>query len=555
MATILAFTDEEMVVDDGLGYPKAYGKLSRDPQLNPYTHGPPFTFTPYALQHQETSRAKDLDQLFPILDPEAKLSIKPKLYASLLWKQLNHLGNAGFDPAIFRVDSYGNVLYYHADSASPLAWDIDHWFPCSRGGLTVPSNLRVLQWQVCKRKHNKLENRAFSLLFSEGENEELNDSQTVNSHVFPQPFKEARRKLGLAPAAIVLSRREPYDASTALKSIDLNRKLRPHSPAKASMKPLGDGNESLFKSNQTPRPSISKENDNPNTNPYLAIAMARDSLRQKEEMQLEIEKIDEELDGLQQKNDTERIALQDLELVLIKRRRRAEKSRRLAEAQSSYKALLEKMIRDAMHQSVLYKEQLRLNQTAASALMARLEAQKAICDSSEQDLHRKFKHRDELEKQIKPYWDQTRKRLRVDTPQLEERDNNNRLLYLPAITPKIKGLHKELRVYLEEEQKASEAGISPTEEQHQDIKEDETCLRSNIVQDNGKEWRKPWISLENETAQNKLKRLEIQEGKKKVKSTPCSTLQSPEREQEDEEYRNLQGKGNVEKWLEMLLED
>ncbi|KAF6143826.1 hypothetical protein GIB67_031266 [Kingdonia uniflora] len=529
----------------------------------------PFTFTPYALQHQETSRAKDLDQLFPILDPEAKLSIKPKLYASLLWKQLNHLGNAGFDPAIFRVDSYGNVLYYHADSASPLAWDIDHWFPCSRGGLTVPSNLRVLQWQVCKRKHNKLEflvpwwdfqlgisvnqflsmfassnsdfrNRAFSLLFSEGENEELNDSQTVNSHVFPQPFKEARRKLGLAPAAIVLSRREPYDASTALNFNET----------------LGDGNESLFKSNQTPRPSISKENDNPNTNPYLAIAMARDSLRQKEEMQLEIEKIDEELDGLQQKNDTERIALQDLELVLIKRRRRAEKSRRLAEAQSSYKALLEKMIRDAMHQSVLYKEQLRLNQTAASALMARLEAQKAICDSSEQDLHRKFKHRDELEKQIKPYWDQTRKRLRVDTPQLEERDNNNRLLYLPAITPKIKGLHKELRVYLEEEQKASEAGISPTEEQHQDIKEDETCLRSNIVQDNGKEWRKPWISLENETAiMNKLKRLEIQEGKKKVKSTPCSTLQSPEREQEDEEYRNLQGKGNVEKWLEMLLED
>ncbi|MCI40581.1 trichohyalin-like, partial [Trifolium medium] len=39
--------------------------------------------------------------------------------------------NAGFDPAVIRVDGYGNVLYYHADSASPLAWDIDHWFPCS----------------------------------------------------------------------------------------------------------------------------------------------------------------------------------------------------------------------------------------------------------------------------------------------------------------------------------------------------------------------------------------------------------------------------------------
>lgn len=25
------------------------------------------------------------------------------------------------------------------------------------GGLTVPSNLRIIQWQVCKRKQNKLE--------------------------------------------------------------------------------------------------------------------------------------------------------------------------------------------------------------------------------------------------------------------------------------------------------------------------------------------------------------------------------------------------------------
>jgi len=44
---------------------------------------------------------------------------------------LAYLRNAGFDPAVIRVDGYGNVLYYHADSASPLAWDVDHWFPCS----------------------------------------------------------------------------------------------------------------------------------------------------------------------------------------------------------------------------------------------------------------------------------------------------------------------------------------------------------------------------------------------------------------------------------------
>lgn len=33
------------------------------------------------------------------------------------------------------MDAYGNVLYYHADAASPLSWDIDHWFPCSSNDL------------------------------------------------------------------------------------------------------------------------------------------------------------------------------------------------------------------------------------------------------------------------------------------------------------------------------------------------------------------------------------------------------------------------------------
>ncbi|KAG4930732.1 hypothetical protein JHK84_047716 [Glycine max] len=29
--------------------------------------------------------------------------------------------NAGFDPVVIRNDGYCNVLYYHADSASPVA--------------------------------------------------------------------------------------------------------------------------------------------------------------------------------------------------------------------------------------------------------------------------------------------------------------------------------------------------------------------------------------------------------------------------------------------------
>lgn len=54
--------------------------------------------------------------------------------------------NAGFDPAKFRVDQYGNVLYFHADSSSPLAWDIDHWFPHSSNDHKW---LTLNRWTFC----------------------------------------------------------------------------------------------------------------------------------------------------------------------------------------------------------------------------------------------------------------------------------------------------------------------------------------------------------------------------------------------------------------------
>jgi hypothetical protein len=60
--------------------------------------------------------------------------------------------------------------------------------------------------------------------------------------------------------------------------------------------------------------------------------------------------LDDEVNEIKRKTDEEKLTIQDLELTLIKRRRRAEKCRRLAEAQSSYRTMLEKMIRDAMHQ-------------------------------------------------------------------------------------------------------------------------------------------------------------------------------------------------------------
>lgn len=109
------------------------------------------------------------------------------------------------------------MVYLHADFASPLAWDIDHWFPCARGGKTVPSNQRIMQWQVCRKKQNKLEflmpwwdlqlgvsvnqflsifasknsdfrNRALAFLFTHGASEELSALQVVEAHAFPQHF-------------------------------------------------------------------------------------------------------------------------------------------------------------------------------------------------------------------------------------------------------------------------------------------------------------------------------------------------------------------------------
>ncbi|KAL2332428.1 hypothetical protein Fmac_020009 [Flemingia macrophylla] len=565
------FAPEEMTVNDNLGYPKAFAKLCRDRSFSPYSHGPPFTFIPYALQEHEAERARDLDEMFPIIDSKAKATSKPKIFVSVLWKQLRHLGNAGFDPAVIRVDGYGNVVYYHADSASPLAWDVDHWFPCSRGGLTVLSNLRILQRQVCKRKKNKLEflvpwwdfqlgisvnqflsvfassnsdfrHRAFSFLFYEGENQELNASQIVDSHCFPQHFFGLKEEVGLAPAAIVESRREPCDA-LALRQLDYNRKLRPMSPAIVAARKR-DGN-------------VLKENEDPDfvKNPYQAIVMARDSLKQREEttkIQAEIQNLDNEVNEMKLKNEEEKATIQDLELALIKRKRKAEKCRRLAEAQSSYRTMLEKMIRDTMHQSVIYKEQVRLNQAATHALMARLEAQRAICDAAEKDLHKKYKQRDDIEKQIRPEWEQGRKRSRIDDATLEERDSSKLALYLPGLRPRTP-LHKELRLFLEEEQRTTEAGLSSNEEQKQEEKEEkvEEHTRPSVALDeeNTIEHR---LDEEN-TIEHRLQKLKISEGKRNY-GTSFPGLPETEIE-EDEKTRQQRGKGNVEKWLQMLLEN
>ncbi|KAG2246368.1 hypothetical protein Bca52824_085996 [Brassica carinata] len=85
-------TEEDMVIDKAQGYPIAYAKICRDFDASPYRNGPPFTFMPYILQQNESSRCREADQMFPVIDPKARPTTKPKIFLSLLWKQLNHLG-------------------------------------------------------------------------------------------------------------------------------------------------------------------------------------------------------------------------------------------------------------------------------------------------------------------------------------------------------------------------------------------------------------------------------------------------------------------------------
>jgi hypothetical protein len=146
----LALTEEEKTVDEQLGYPHGYAKLCRchastaelqhGLQLTPFTEGPPQRFLPYSPQAEDFVKLKEWDSLFPVIVEEADTRDPPnaRKHAEELWQQLDHLGNAGFDPAKFRVDAYGNVVYWNADPSSPLAWEVDYWYPHSRTYQKTP---------------------------------------------------------------------------------------------------------------------------------------------------------------------------------------------------------------------------------------------------------------------------------------------------------------------------------------------------------------------------------------------------------------------------------
>jgi hypothetical protein len=215
----------------------------------------------------------------------------------------------------------------------------------------------------------------------------------------------------------------------------------------------------------------------------------------------------------------------------------------------------------------MYKEQVRLNQAASNALMARLEAQRAICDAAEKDLHKKYKIKDDIEKQIRPEWEQGRKRFRIDdSSTFEEERSNKHVLYLPENRPRTP-FHKELRVLMEEEQNASEneeelniaANNNDTEEKLEDNSksiialDEENSIEHKLHKLEIVEGKRTVASDEENSIENKLHKLEIAEGKKTVGISFRGLHEN--KVEEDEETRNQRGKGNVEKWLEMLLEN
>ena len=48
--------------------------------------------------------------------------------------------------ACCRCDAYGNVVALHAKGDAVCSFDVDHIFPWSRGGLSVPVNLMAVYW-------------------------------------------------------------------------------------------------------------------------------------------------------------------------------------------------------------------------------------------------------------------------------------------------------------------------------------------------------------------------------------------------------------------------
>ncbi|KAJ7558543.1 hypothetical protein O6H91_04G045200 [Diphasiastrum complanatum] len=466
MASWLVLSEEERNVDPQLGYPRGYAKLCRHAHawvhsnIFPYSEGPPRKFIPYALPPDDIAKLKDFENLFPVINDDSRDTLNVQRYAEMLWRQLDHLGNAGFDPAKFRVDTYGNVLYWHADPASPLAWEVAHWFPHSRGGKSVLNNLRIVQWQVSLRKRNRLEflvpwwdlqlgvsvnhflsafastnvefrRRCFSYLFQSGEDEQISDELVVENHHWPHHFLEKKSRWGLAAAALVRQQRDVDDVLRSLNgprpgsgytnnfvSSSLARKrwsLEEEEALKRAVQKFGFGcwkeikdcepalmhrstvqirDKEADKENMRSDASDKQSTFTFNLQKEARLKKIRDE--EKEEKAAEVAQQEEKLKAIKEQNEKEKEALETLECMLMQQRKQVEKQQQWNETQASYRLCLERMVHETMHQSVIYKEEARLNQAACNSLMAQLDSLTAACGAAEVDFLKRSKQREAL---------------------------------------------------------------------------------------------------------------------------------------------------------------
>ena len=107
-------------------------------------------------------------------------------------------------------------------------------------------------------------------------------------------------------------------------------------------------------------------------------------------------------------------------------------------------------------------------------------------------------------------------------------------------------------MFLEEEHKASVAGLSSNEDQKQEKIEELAPTARNTLRGKREEHDKAIAALEDEKSiEQKFQRLGIEEERQEIQ---FPVIEETERE-EDEESRKQRGKGNVERWLQMLLEN
>ena len=67
----------------------------------------------------------------------------------------------GKDPAMYRKDPYGNVMYKPSyGKSSEMGWDVDHITPKARGGSDATRNLQALNSSVNRSKGDTLQKKS-----------------------------------------------------------------------------------------------------------------------------------------------------------------------------------------------------------------------------------------------------------------------------------------------------------------------------------------------------------------------------------------------------------